>query len=216
MLEGLSKLYRLNLGVRTIVDVGAAAGTWTLLAKRFWAESFYLLFEPLAERQSELAKLALQHASLFIAPFAAGNSDGEASFYVAGDLDGSGVATAANNPGESIRIVGQTTVDKQIASHGLKGPFLVKLDTHGYELPIIEGCKAILPETIAFIIECYGFRIAEKSLLFPEMCVYMDRLGYRVFDIVDVVNRPSDGAFWQCDAFFIRKDNPVFHTSIYN
>ncbi|RYE45276.1 MAG: hypothetical protein EOP48_22205 [Sphingobacteriales bacterium] len=67
-----------------------------------------------------------------------------------------------------------------------------------------------------FIIECYGFQIAEKSLLFWEMCRYMDELGFRLFDIVDVMNRPKDGAFWQCDAFFLRKENPVWSNIQYS
>jgi hypothetical protein len=48
------------------------------------------------------------------------------------------------------------------------------------------------------------------------MCQYMDNLGYRLFDIVDIMNRPTDKAFWQCDAFFIKKDNPVFQTNTYS
>src|SRR5690606_1041292 len=98
---------------------------------------------------------------------------------------------------------------------GLKGPFLVKLDTHGFEMPILEGCSEILPDVELFIIECYGFHITGSSLLFWEMCHEMDKLGFALFDIVDVMHRPKDGAFWQCDAFVIRKSNALFSDNRY-
>ncbi len=31
------------------------------------------------------------------------------------------------------------TIDDAVAHHGLVGPYLLKLDTHGFEVPIIEG-----------------------------------------------------------------------------
>jgi hypothetical protein len=106
-------------------------------------------------------------------------------------------------------------LDDAVKEGGLTGPFLVKLDTHGFEVPILEGCSGIVDQVSLFIIECYGFQIADNSLLFWEMCQYMDCLGFRLFDIVDIMHRPKDGSFWQCDAFFIRKENDLFKDNKY-
>ncbi|HEY4194322.1 MAG TPA: FkbM family methyltransferase [Mucilaginibacter sp.] len=215
MLKGLLKLKNLDIAVNAIIDVGAAAGSWTVMAKGIWPECSYILFEPLEERQPELTKLAHDHPGIFIVPFAAGNAVSETSFYIADDLDGSGVA---NSKGESqnTRTVKQTSIDIEIKKLNLKGPYIIKLDTHGYEVPIIEGCANVINDVSAFIIECYGFQITDRSLLFDQMCRYMDGLGFHLFDIVDIMHRPADGAFWQCDAFFIRKDNPVYESAKYN
>lgn len=216
MFNGLARLKQLEIPITTIVDIGAAAGSWTLLATRLWPECSYMLFEPLEERADELKTLAASNPNIFIVPYAAGKTISETRFHVTDDLDGSGIAPKTGGTSESVRVVKQTSVDIEIKKNQLTGPYLVKLDTHGYEIPIIEGCEEILDQVSAFIIECYGFQVAENSLLFWEMCRYMDNLGFRLFDIVDIMNRPKDGAFWQCDAFFIRKENALFNNNSYN
>lgn len=215
MYAGLSRLKNIGIAVKTIVDVGAASGSWTIMAKDIWPECACVLFEPLEERKAELEKLSAGNSNIFVVPCAAGKTASEAKFYVTDDLDGSGVTNGQNNPGENVRIVKQTSVDIEIQKLQLNGEYIIKLDTHGYEVPIIEGCAEIIKNVSAFIIECYGFQIAENSLLFWEMCRYMDDLGFRLYNIVDVMNRQKDGSFWQCDAFFIRKDHEVFNTSVY-
>jgi FkbM family methyltransferase len=215
MYAGLSGLKNIGIPVKTIVDIGAASGSWTVMAKDIWPECSYVLFEPLEERKAELEKLSSDNSNIFIVPYAAGKTISEAKFYVADDLDGSGVTNGQNNSIDNVRIVKQTSIDIEIQKLQLSGEYIIKLDTHGYEVPIIEGCAEIIKNVSTFIIECYGFQIAENSLLFWEMCRYMNDLGFRLYNIVDVMNRQKDGSFWQCDAFFIRKDHEVFNTSAY-
>jgi FkbM family methyltransferase len=214
MRNGLLKLKKIGIPVNTIIDVGAAAGTWTTIARAIWPECSYLLFEPLEERQPVLSKLSNDHPGIYFFPFAAGKEDGEAKLYVADDLDGSGVSSDPDNS-DKTRVVKQTSINAAIGELDLKGPYIIKLDTHGYEVPILEGCSAIIKDVSALIIECYGFRIAKNSLLFDQMCRYVDDLGFRLYDIVDIMHRPLDDALWQCDAFFIRKDHPVYATPGY-
>lgn len=215
MYKGLKSIKQLDISFKTIVDVGAAAGTWTKLAKRLWPECSYLLFEPLVERIEALERLANQYSDIYIVPYAAGATTSDIHFFVTADLDGSWV-TQCKHPGASVRLVKQAAIDNEIKVANLTGPYLIKLDTHGYEVPIIEGCKEILSDVSVFVIECYGFQIADNSLLFWEMCEYMDNLGFRLFNVVDQMNRPKDNALWQCDAFFIRKEHKLFSNTDYN
>jgi len=214
MMAGLQRCRRAGLDFNTIVDVGAAAGTWSMAASEVWTTSAFLLFEPLIERKQELEILCGRRNGFQFVNAAAGKMSAEVNFIVTDDLDGSGVASAESR-GANTRIVQVTRLDTEVQTRNLQGPYLVKLDTHGFELPILEGCSAILDQTELFIIECYGFQIADNSLLFWEMCEHMEGLGYRLFDIVDVMNRPVDGAFWQCDAFFLKKSNPIFREGGY-
>lgn len=214
MLRGLHASKVLLDDVRTVIDVGAAAGTWSLSAKQVWPNASFLLFEPLAERKELLEDLVRKHPNFYYVNAAAGNEPGRLSFRIANDLDGSGVARAGETD-LNLRSVDLTRIDAEVQKRNLKGPYVIKLDTHGFEVPIIEGCSRIIHETVLFIIECYGFQIADNSLLLWEMCRHMDQQGFRLFNIVDVMNRKKDGAFWQCDAFFIRKDHPMFNDNKY-
>jgi FkbM family methyltransferase len=208
MIAGMQRAYSRGLqSVGTAIDVGAAEGSWSLSAREIWPDAEYILFEPLHERKTILQNLAEQNPGFHFVSKAAGANESTLSFYVSDDLDGSGIA-ADTHGADKIRTVDATSIDIEIERLQLKPPYIVKLDTHGFEVPIIEGCASIIDQVSLFIIECYGFQIAPKSLLFWEMCRYMENKGFKLVDIVDVSLRPSDKVFWQCDAFFIPKNSP--------
>lgn len=211
---GLYRSKKRAISPSTIIDVGAAEGRWSLSAKKYWGESNFIMFEPLAERKLILEKICKQHPGFYLVNKCAGQSKGSTDFYVTDDLDGSGISN--NNSKTEKRILNITSIDDEVQQLYLKGPFIVKLDTHGYEVPILEGCKKTLQDTQLLIIECYGFRLSDNSLLFWEMCDYLKGKGFRLIDIVDVTLRKKDDAFWQCDAFFIPDKSDIFSSNTYN
>jgi FkbM family methyltransferase len=207
-------LYRnKNRGIipKTIIDVGAAEGTWTLAAMNVWKDSQYVLMEPLQERKAKLTALKNTYNNVYIVNAAAGDKKGTIPFFVAEDLDGSGIA----DNGTLARTIPVTTIDEEVKKWQLPGPYIIKLDTHGYEVPILGGATETIKHTLLVIIECYGFQIAPQSLLFWEMCRYMQEKGFRLIDVVDVMRREKDHAFWQCDAFFVPATSPVFSSNTY-
>lgn len=212
METGLKRISK-KLNIKTIIDIGAAAGTWTEKCLPIWKDANYILFEPLIERDTELNDLKLKHNETKITHIkaAAGQKKSKTSFSVSEDLDGSGFYGSGN-----LREIDLVSVDDVIIEENETGPFLLKLDTHGFEIPIFEGAKEVLKNTNLIIVEVYGFYVAPNSLLFWEICNYLDKLGFRLYDMVDVMRRPKDDAFWQCDAFFIPKDSELFSSNHYN
>jgi len=201
--------------IYTFVDVGAAVGDWSLCAKQFWPNAKFVLCEPLAERAAVLDNLCNSNKDFYFLPVAAGKEEGEIQFSVTDDLDGSGSAEGLDSKTGNIRTVAVKRIDEELRRLDLTGPYIIKLDTHGFEVPIIEGCQDILKEVSLFIIECYGLRLTKNSLLFWEMCEYMDKKGFGLIDIIDITRRPIDNAFWQCDAFFIPKTSPQFSVNTF-
>jgi hypothetical protein len=92
----------------------------------------------------------------------------------------------------------------------LPGPNLLRLDTPGFEAPILKGAANILGQLEIIIMECYNFKISTDSLFFYDMCVYLEGLGFRCIDLVDPLWRPHDHSLWQMDLAFIKKDRPEF------
>ena len=125
---------------------------------------------------------------------------------VAADLDGSTV----NGTDGKKRKVQQKTIDQLVIDNNLSGPFLLKFDTHGYEVPILEGAQKTLQNTNIIIMEVYNFKITDSSLLFYEMCAHMKKLGFRCYDLVDPMLRDHDNAFWQMDLYFCQDENKIF------
>lgn len=194
--------------IGTIIDVGAAAGKWTKLARPHFPGAQFFLIEPLRERVPELEKLGVDFANAV-----AGAEPGETTFNVTDDLDGSGVAEA---PGSASRTVAVTTIDREVTTRNLPGPYFIKLDTHGYEAPILEGARATLAQTALLMIEAYNFQLTAGCLRFPQLCARMEELGFLPCDMIEPARRPGDLALWQMDIVFARADSSIFsHKNYY-
>jgi FkbM family methyltransferase len=210
MEEGFFRMRELGISPGTIIDIGAAQGSWTTKALKFWPNARYELIEPLQENEDRLAELKSRNTNINFHLAVAGESVGETWLEVSSDLDGSGIY---GQPSMNSRKVPIITVDDVVKDSA--DSIILKLDTHGYEVPILKGAKNALGRTSLLIIEVYGFKISPTCLLFHELSVELDKLGFRLVDIVDIMRRPNDNVFWQCDAFFLRKDHPVFENSTY-
>jgi FkbM family methyltransferase len=196
-----------GLDVRTVVDIGAASGRWTRKTLPLFPDARFLLLEPLEEHRAELSALQREHPRIDFLIAAAGGSVGEAALTVAPDLDGSGIYDD-NSP--TARKVPLVTLDSALRERALPGPYLLKFDTHGFELPILAGAAETLRETALIVMEVYNFQLTARSLRFHEMCAHLDTLGFRCADVADVSLRPRDKLLWQADFFFLPKTSPLF------
>lgn len=195
----------------TFIDIGASDGIWSLRARRHFPRAKFLLFEPLAERQAALARLKARHG-FDVVPAAAGDRAGQVAFAIDPALDGSGVAA----PGATgTRSVAVETIDAAVAAHALPGPYGLKLDTHGYEIPVLSGATHVLTQTQLLIIEAYNFELTPGCLRFHELCAWLEARGFRCVDLADPMRRPGDGALWQMDLAFAPADGPLFISNRY-
>jgi FkbM family methyltransferase len=197
--------------IATWIDVGASDGSWSLGAHRHYPSAHFLLFEPLTERRAALERLKRSHGFDYIAA-AAGAAAGSIDFVIDAQLDGSGVAAAKSANTRSVQV---ETIDRVVAGRNLKGPFGIKLDTHGHEVPVLEGASTILPHTNLLIIEAYNFQLTPTSLRFHELCGWLESRGFRCCDLADPMRRASDGALWQMDLAFAPGTSPLFASNRY-
>ncbi|MGF1534215.1 MAG: FkbM family methyltransferase [Bernardetiaceae bacterium] len=200
---------RHHLKPATVIDVGAAQARWSEQVIQIWEKAHYALIEPIQENEAALQAFTQQHPKASYHLAVAGQEKGSVPFSVSPDLDGSGVY---GDQASNIRHVPVEPLDDLVQT---PGPYLLKLDTHGYELPIFEGATRILAQTELLIVEVYGFYVSPTAVLFPELCQYLDQKGFRMMDIADIMQRPGDGAFWQADFFFLPKTHPIFENNSY-
>jgi FkbM family methyltransferase len=208
MAAGLERMKKIGISPKNIIDVGAAQGSWTKKAMEIWPSAEYHLIEPLRENEYALKQLQLKNPKVQYHLSVAGEDIGTVNLHVSEDLDGSGIY---GDDGDKTRSVPMMPIDNLMSND----ESLIKLDTHGYEIPILKGAKVTLQKTSLLVIEVYGFFVSPTSLLFNQLTNYLDEIGFRLIDMVDIMRRPGDNAFWQCDAFYIRKDHPVFRRTTY-
>lgn len=212
MQAALERAVARGLDAKTVVDIGAASGRWTRKTLPLFPDARFLLLEPLEERRAELAALHREYPRVDFHIAAAGDAVGEASLTVASDLDGSGIYDG-NSP--AARKVPLVTLDAALSERALPGPYVLKFDTHGFELPILAGATATLRDTALIVMEVYNFQLTARSLRFHEMCAHLDTLGFRSADVADVSLRPKDKLLWQADFFFLPKTSPLFDYPAY-
>jgi FkbM family methyltransferase len=194
----------------TIVDLGAARGVWSRMALDLFPNAQVIGVDPLREREPYLKRLKDGNSRYdYVLAVAGAEDGGTVELAVTGDLDGS---TVHGSDGEK-RQVPVHSVDAMLKRKGLKGPYFLKFDTHGFEKPILDGAVATLAHTHYVVMETYNFRHTPETLLFHEMIALMEGKGFRVFNLVEPMQRPTDDALWQVDLFFARADNPVFASS---
>lgn len=212
MYSALKRIHDHNIKINTIVDIGGSDGNWSRNAIKFFPQSSFIAIEPLIEREEALRNLENIYPNFSYELCAAGETNGDKVILnVADDLDGSTI----NGFGGSPRHVLAKAIDTIITERQMSGPFLLKFDTHGYEVPILKGASKTLNKTSVIIMEVYNFKITADSLRFHEMCSHMENLGFRCYDVAGPMLRKYDNSFWQMDLFFCRNDAEIFEYSQY-
>jgi FkbM family methyltransferase len=201
-----------DFSINNVIDIGGSNGKWSHKAIKLFPLAIFVAIEPLIEREEALRTLKRRYPNFDFELCVAGDTNGgKAILNITDDLDGSTV----NGSGGEPRQVPVKTIDAIVSERNLNGTFLLKFDTHGYELPILHGATETLKKTSVIIIEAYNFKITAGSLRFHEMCAHLESLGFRCYDIAGLLLRDYDKSFWQMDLFFCRKDNAIFKYSHY-
>lgn len=197
--------------VRGVIDVGASNGAWTNVCMRHFPDAQYLLIEAQDCHREALEVFCTANANARFQLAAAGAEPGYCYF---DDSDPFGGVASREPYQKAQRRLPMTSLD--IAAANLPGPYLVKLDTHGFEHSILKGASEVLKQTSIVVIESYLFLLdASEPILFQDLCLEMDRLGFRVVDFAEPMWREKDLALWQWDLFFIPKAHPVFTDNSY-
>lgn len=196
-----SLLLAKNLGFepKTVIDVGAALGTFNLYET--FPNSRHLLIEPIAENEPYLAKICrkLKSAEYIIA--AATKASGVFALNVNPDMVHSSISEnrGSDNSNPYVRTIPAITLDGICKERNLPGPYLIKVDVDGQELDVLQGAAEILQQTEYVIVEV---------TLFGQICDvihFMKSQGFAPYDIVDLGYRPSDAALWQVDMAFVKE-----------
>jgi FkbM family methyltransferase len=192
----------------TVIDIGASNGSWSDQLMRYFPSCQYLLIEAQPVHEPALRDYCAQHANAQFVLAAAGEQAGNIFFNAADPLGGQ--ASYVPYPVANIQVP-VVAVDAEVRARKLDGPYLLKFDTHGFEVPILKGAANTLAKTDVIVMECYNFRIALECLTFDEMCRYLGERGFRCIDLVDPLYRPYDDSFWQMDLVFVRDSRPEFN-----
>ena len=177
----------------TVVDIGASTGVWSESVMPYFPGAHYLLVEAQKLHEADLKHFVAAHPNAQYVLKAAGEKAGTIFF---DDAEAFGGEAMNERIREGLTEVPVCRIDDEIASRGLPGPYLLKFDVHGFEMPILRGAERTLQNTSLLVMECYNFEIAPESLLFHDMCRHLHDLGFRVATCRSFRGVPLTGC-WQ-------------------
>ena len=149
----------------TVVDVGAAYGSFASQCFSVFPKARFLLLEPLVEYQPALNKMIASMPAAQCIVAAASAHQGEVVLNVHPDLVGSSLFrevekdTHVNGVPRTVRAI---TIDGLIKETGAKGPFLLKVDVQGAELDVLRGAERMLADTEYIVLEVSLFRFLPR------------------------------------------------------
>jgi FkbM family methyltransferase len=205
--HALQRLQGHKIEIASLIDVGASNGSWSKTFARYFPGRHHLLIDANEVHVPELTKACQENANWHYMVAAVGGKNEELYFDASDPLGGH---LSKHIHTENYRPYTSTTIDDLLAKQPLPGPFMIKLDTHGVEIPILDGSASALKQTNALVIETYNFSFSEPAVPFWELCRHLFELGFRPLDAFDLLYREVDNAFWQFDLLFVRKDLPLF------
>ena len=208
LVEMLGQIKRLGVAPRTVVDVGAAGGSFTRECAALFPEAHYLLIEPLIEYEKALSELARSLSKAQYVCAAAAARSGEMAINVHPDLLGSSllreveIGTGVNGVPRGVRSV---AIDHLIGEARAAGPFLLKVDVQGAELDVLRGAEALLREAEYVLLEVSFFQFFEHGPQFVDVVDFMRTQGFTIYDISALQYRPLDHALSQADVAFVKE-----------
>lgn len=205
----LCRLKNRNLDINSLVDIGASDGRWSRTFGKIYKDSAFLLIEANKNHLNGLKQFKQDFENSNYELTAAGAHDGDIYFLTSPDDDFAGVATYEKPENEHSKST-VNKIDTLVNKHGLKPPYAIKFDTHGFELEILKGCEETLKNTNLIIMECYNFKISDDSLLFYDMCKHLETMGFRPIDMSGIMHRDYDKSLWQMDFYFIKDHRNEF------
>ena len=203
--ESYSLMKDLGFYPKTVIDVGVAGGTQELYTT--FADSFFLLIEPLKEFESELKVILHQYRGSYVLA-AAGAKCGESTFNVHDNhLEGSSLyleTMGIEADGHKITVP-MITIDDILKEKSLNGPYLIKVDVQGAELDVLQGSQEALSDTEAVVLEVSMFGFMKGAPQFYDVVSYMKQHYFVAYDIILALNRPLDNALGHVDIIFVKE-----------
>ena len=168
--------------VDTVIDVGVCEGT-PQLYNSFPKAKLYLI-DPLVESM-ELTKPMLVARDYKFFSCAVGDTRGSADIEIQAKIRESSFLKRAISPGavKEIRKVPMETLDNLMPQMDL-GNTILKIDTEGYELRVLQGANILLKKCKYVICETNVKKRFKDSYTFEEMIMFMVKNKFKVRAIV--------------------------------
>ncbi len=188
-----------GVDVRQIFDVGANRGQTYRRFRSDFPKAAIHCFEPIAEPFAELVATAKGDPNVHCEMLALGSRPGtaEVRLYEDADFLNSLLPDVMNqSPSAKIQSVVIDTVDDYVATHRIPHVDLLKIDTEGFELSVLEGAHDSLSAgKVSIVLAEVGFvRSDVRHTNFSDLTDALYRYNFHLFGLYDLYHTPGGTA----------------------
>jgi FkbM family methyltransferase len=197
--------------IHTILDVGANIGQTALMLQQELPQSTIHCFEPIPDTFTVLREKTAGHSQIHCHNLAMGSHEGSlevmavplawTNSLISGHLD--------NDPKARKVSVDISTLDLFCQHHSIPHISILKIDTEGYDLEVLQGCQKMLEELKidAFYIEVTCAREDKKlHTFFPDVLNFLSSFSIRfvgLYETEPLIYKNSRNLY--CNALFVNE-----------
>ena len=202
IVNALQKLKSFGFEPKKILDIGANKGKWSLeIMKKVFPRAEYTLIE--AIDYEELEKLRIKYDNINYKNILLDEIEHLVTWY---EKRNTGDSLFKENTGyfDDCKEIKRSTTTLDLVFNKNEVFELIKIDCQGAEIPILKGGNRLVQKSSVIILEVPfmgEYNIGAPN--FYEHINYMENIGYRVFDIVEL--HRVDNILIQIDIIFIKQ-----------
>ena len=202
IVKALKKLKSFGFEPKNILDIGANKGKWTQeIKKKVFPKAEYTLIE--AIDYEELEKLSVKHDNINYKNILLDEIERLVTWY---EKRNTGDSLFKENTGyfDDCKEIKRSATTLDLVFNKNEVFELIKIDCQGAEIPILKGGNRLIQKSSVIILEVPfmgEYNIGAPN--FYEHINYMENIGYRVFDIVEL--HRVDNILIQIDIIFIKQ-----------
>jgi FkbM family methyltransferase len=197
---------------KTIIDIGANKGQFSLAARKNIPDSEIFAFEPL-KKPGNIFRLLFskdKHTHLFNIAIGAkkkesimnvSRSDDSSSLLEISDLQND---LFPNTYKDGSELIHEDTLESTMQDYVINSPSLLKIDVQGYELEVLKGCMSYMSKFDSVYCECSYMPLYKGQPLATEIISYMESCGF-VLDGIYNTAFTKYGKAIQSDILFKKK-----------
>ena len=199
------------LGIKTVLDIGANDGKYSLeMCERFPDARIYA-FEPLADCFSRLSEVAKQHPNIIPFDTALGEETGaldieRSSFHPSSSILRMSSLHKKLYPKSAATIKERIKVarlDDIMRGQAIENPLLIKIDVQGYEGSVIRGGAETIRRAACIQVETSFFSLYEGQPLFDDVAKMLHELGFHYYGALQTHWSKTTGHPMYEDSLFI-------------
>lgn len=199
----------MGLGCRSVVDVGANRGQFSLVARHCFPEATIAAFEPLPGPAERFKRVFAADRRVRFHQYALGQQGDVATMHVSCKDDSSSMLPITSRQrsifpgtGEAGTItVGVRRLVDLVQAGELESPALLKMDVQGYELEVLKGCEDLLDGFSYVYAEGSFVELYEGQALADDLICWLRQREFRLRGVYAVVF-DAQGRAVQADMLF--------------